>query len=452
MAEAVVKPESEKRLQALFEALESGTLRQVRRLLHVLHPAEIANLLESLPPAQRELVWELVQEAEGGEILAHLGDDVRNSLIDDMEAAEIVAATEGLDVDDMADILQNLPDQVIKQILQTLNNQDRIRLETVLSYDEDTAGGLMNTDTITVRPDVTLDVVMRYLRLRGELPSTTDSLIVVDRDDTYLGMLSLADILTHDPEETVSSVFGKGRKAIPASMPANEVATLFENHDLISIAVNDDQGRLLGRITIDDIVDYIREEAEHAVMSQAGLTEDDDIFAPVLPSARARALWLGINLVTALMAAWVIGLFQGTLEQIVALAVLMPIVASMGGIAGTQTLTLVIRGVALGQVARNNLRWLFNKEVLVGLINGILWSLAVAAIAALWFDNIYLGGVIAVAMVINLIIAAMAGVLLPIFMKKMGIDPALAGGVVLTTITDMMGFFIFLGLATLILL
>lgn len=452
MAEAVLKPESEKRLQALFEALESGTLRQVRRLLHVLHPAEIANLLESLPPAQRELVWELVQEAEGGEILAHLGDDVRNSLIDDMEAAEIVAATEGLDVDDMADILQNLPDQVIQQILQTLNNQDRIRLETVLSYDEDTAGGLMNTDTITVRPDVTLDVVMRYLRLRGELPNTTDSLIIVDRDDAYLGMLSLADILTHDPEETVSSVFNKERKGIPASMPAKEVATLFENHDLISIAVNDDQGRLLGRITIDDIVDYIREEAEHAVMSQAGLTEDDDIFAPVLPSARARALWLGINLITALMAAWVIGLFQGTLEQIVALAVLMPIVASMGGIAGTQTLTLVIRGLALGQVAKSNLRWLFNKEVMVGLINGILWSLALAAIAALWFDNAYLGGVIAVALVINLIIAAMAGVLLPILMKKMGIDPALAGGVVLTTITDMMGFFIFLGLATLVLL
>jgi len=452
MAEAVLKPESEKRLQALFEALESGTLRQVRRLLHVLHPAEIANLLESLPPAQRELVWELVEEAEGGEILAHLGDDVRNSLINDMETAEIVAATEGLDVDDMADILQNLPDQVIQQILQTLNNQDRVRLETVLSYDEDTAGGLMNTDTITVRPDVSLDVVMRYLRLRGELPNTTDSLIIVDRDDTYLGMLSLADILTHDPEETVSSVFNKGRKGIPASMPAKEVATLFENHDLISIAVNDDQGRLLGRITIDDIVDYIREEAEHAVMSQAGLTEDDDIFAPVLPSARARALWLGINLITALMAAWVIGLFQGTLEQIVALAVLMPIVASMGGIAGTQTLTLVIRGLALGQVARNNLRWLFNKEVMVGLINGVLWSLAVAGIASLWFDNIYLGGVIAVAMIINLIIAAMAGVLLPIVMKNFGIDPALAGGVVLTTITDMMGFFIFLGLATLILL
>jgi len=452
MAEAVLKPESEKRLQALFEALESGTLRQVRRLLHLLHPAEIANLLESLPPAQRELVWELVQEAQGGEILAHLGDDVRNSLIDDMETAEIVAATEGLDVDDMADILQNLPDQVIQQILQTLNNQDRIRLETVLSYDEDTAGGLMNTDTITVRPDVSLDVVMRYLRLRGELPNTTDSLIIVDRDDTYLGMLSLADILTHDPEETVSSVFNKGRKGIPASMPAKEVATLFENHDLISIAVNDDQGRLLGRITIDDIVDYIREEAEHAVMSQAGLTEDDDIFAPVLPSARARALWLGINLITALMAAWVIGLFQGSLEQIVALAVLMPIVASMGGIAGTQTLTLVIRGLALGQVARSNLRWLFNKEVMVGLINGILWSLVVAAIASLWFGNIYLGGVIAVAMVCNLIIAAMAGVLLPIILKKAGIDPALAGGVVLTTITDMMGFFIFLGLATIILL
>jgi magnesium transporter len=452
MAETAVKPESEQRLQALFEALESGTVRQVRRLLHALHPAEIANLLESLPPAQRELVWEQVQEADGGEILAHLGEDVRNSLIHDMEMADILAATEGLDVDDMADILQNLPDQVIQQTLQTLNDQDRIRLETVLSYDEDTAGGLMNIDTITVRPDVTLDVVMRYLRLRGELPSTTDSLIVVDRNDTYLGMLSLADILTHEPEETVDAVFNQDRKSIPASMTAKEVATLFENHDLVSIAVSDDDNKLLGRITVDDVVDYIREEATHAVMSHAGLTEDDDIFAPVFPSAKARALWLGINLLTALMAAWVIGLFQGTLEQIVAVAVLMPIVASMGGIAGTQTLTLVIRGLALGQVAKNNMRWLFNKEVAVGLINGILWALALAAIAAWWFSNLYLGGVIAVALVINLVVAAMAGVLLPIFLKKVGIDPALAGGVVLTTITDMMGFFIFLGLATIILL
>jgi magnesium transporter len=452
MAEIAVKPESEQRLQALFEALESGTVRQVRRLLHALHPAEIANLLESLPPPQRTLVWELVQETEGGEILAHLGDEVRNSLIHDMEMADIVAATEGLDVDDMADILQNLPDQVIQKTLQTLNNQDRIRLETVLSYDEDTAGGLMNIDTITLRPDVTLDVVMRYLRLRGELPSTTDSLIVVDRDDHYMGMLSLADILTHEPESTVAAVFNQERKSIPASMPAREVATLFENHDLVSIAVSDDDGKLLGRITVDDVVDYIREEATHAVMSRAGLTEDDDIFAPVIPSAKARALWLGINLLTALMAAGVIGLFQGTLEQIVALAVLMPIVASMGGIAGTQTLTLVIRGLALGQVAKNNLRWLFNKEVAVGLINGVLWALALAGIAAWWFNNLYLGGVIAFALVVNLVIAAMAGVLLPIFLKKVGIDPALAGGVVLTTITDMAGFFIFLGLATIILL
>ena len=453
MAESAVNhEESTEHLQDLLHALEEGNTGVAVELLNKLHPAEIANTLESLPHKERRDFWELIDEEHRGQALAHLGDEVRASLMEEMETEELVAVTEGLDIDDMADILQDLPEEETQKILQSLGNQDRMRLEHVLSYDEDTAGGLMNTDTITVRPDVTLDVVIRYLRLRGELPSTTDSLIVVDPDDIYLGLLPLADILTHDPTSLVESMYKHDVKAIRASKPADEVAKRFETHDLISSAVVDDEGRLLGRITIDDVVDIIREAGEHAFMAQGRLSEDDDIFAPIMISARSRAVWLGINLITALMAAWVIGLFQGTLQQIVALAVLMPIVASMGGIAGSQTLTLVIRGMAMGQVAQSNLKWLFNKELAVGILNGILWALIMAGIAILWFDDFQIGAIIGVALIVNHLFANVSGVMIPIIMKKMDIDPAIAGSVVLTTVTDMMGFFVFLGLGTIILL
>jgi magnesium transporter len=453
MAEtAVNQEESTETLREMLKALGEGNTAVAVELLNLLHPAEIANTLESLPHRERKELWELIDEEYRGEVLAHLGDEVRASVIGAMETAELVAATEGLDVDDMADILQDLPEEETQKILQSMSNQDRMRLEHVLSYDEDTAGGLMNTDTITVRPDVTLDTVMRYLRLRGELPSTTDSLIVVERDDTYIGMLPLADILTHDPEDLVESMYKHDVKAIKASQSADEVAKRFETHDLVSSAVVDDEDKLLGRITIDDVVDIIREAGEAAFMAQGRLGEDDDIFAPIMISAKSRAVWLGINLVTALMAAWVIGLFQGTLEQIVALAVLMPIVASMGGIAGSQTLTLVIRGMAMGQVAQSNLKWLFNKELAVGVLNGILWATIMSGVAILWFDDFQIGAIIGVALVVNHLFANVSGVLIPIIMKKLEIDPAIAGGVVLTTVTDMMGFFVFLGLATIILL
>jgi magnesium transporter len=453
MAEtAVNQEESTEYLKDLLRAFEEGNTPVVVELLNDLHPAEIANTLESLPRTDRKNLWELIDEEHRGLALAHLGDEVRASLIGEMETAELAAVTEGLEIDDMADILQDLPEEDMQEILQGMSNQDRMRLEHVLSYDEDTAGGLMNTDTITVRPEVTLDVVMRYLRLRGELPSTTDSLIVVDRDDAYLGLLPLADILTHDPECLVESMYNRDVKAIKASKTADEVARRFENHDLVSSAVVDDKGTLLGRITIDDVVDIIREAGEHAFMAQGRLGEDDDIFAPVMISAKSRAFWLGINLVTALMAAWVIGLFQGTLQQIVALAVLMPIVASMGGIAGSQTLTLVIRGMAMGQVAQSNLKWLFNKELAVGILNGVLWALIMAGVAILWFDDFQIGVIIGVALIVNHLFANVSGVLIPIIMKKVDIDPAIAGSVVLTTVTDMMGFFVFLGLATIILI
>jgi len=337
-------------------------------------------------------------------------------------------------------------------VLQSMDEQDRHRVVSALSYSEDTAGGLMNTDTITVRPDVTLDVVLRYLRQRGEIPETTDSLIVVTRADQYIGLLSLATLLTRDPALTVAEVMMRDVAGIPAILPATEVAHLFEQHDLISAPVVDVDGSLLGRITIDDVVDVICDEAEHSVMSMAGLHEEEDIFAPVVASARRRGVWLGINLATAFLASWVIGLFEATLQQIVALAVLMPIVASMGGIAGSQTITLVIRGMALGRVGVANARRLVMKELAVGALNGVLWALVVAAVATLWFHDYKIGAIIGAAMVINLIVAALTGAMLPLIIRRMGADPALAGTVILTTVTDVVGFMAFLGLATIFLL
>ncbi len=453
MQETAAKEQIKTNLESLNEALQSGAMQQVRRILNGLHPAEIGRLLESMPPSQRLFVWEMVDEDDRGEVLVQVGDEVQAGLIDNMEEADLLAATEGLDMDDLADLLVNLPDAVTRQALDGMDHQHRQRLEAVLSYDEDSAGGLMNPDTVTVRADVTLDVVLRYLRAKGnEIPSTTDSLFVVNRYDRYLGILPLSLLVTSDPNLTVADVMSTEVEGIPALIHAHDVAKVFQDRDLISAPVLDDQGRLLGRITIDDVVDVIRDQADHSVMSMAGLTEEDDLFAPVLPSARHRAIWLGVNLLTAFIAAWVIGLFKGSVEQIVALAVLLPIVPSMGGIAGSQTLTLVIRGLALGHVDRSNARLLMLKEAGVGLFNGIAWSLVVGIVAGLWFSDTRLGTIIGVAMIINLLIAALAGVLIPLLLRRINIDPALAGGVILTTITDVIGLFAFLGLATILLL
>jgi magnesium transporter len=321
-----------------------------------------------------------------------------------------------------------------------------------LSYGEDTAGGLLNTDTVTVRANVTLDVVLRYLRMKSNIPVSLDSLIVVNRYDRYLGILPLSVVVSRDPDLTVAEVMDYSVEGIPAQMPAVQVAKLFEDRDLVSAPVIDEHGKLLGRVTIDDVVDVIREEAEHSVLSSVGLTEEEDIFAPVVAAARRRAIWLGTNLITAFLAASVVGQFQATLQKVVALAVLMPIAASMGGNAGNQTLTLVIRGLALGQLGRRNARLLMIKELAVGAINGMMWALIVAMVAILWFKSWKIGAIIAAAMVINLLCAALAGVSIPLIMRRLGIDPALAGPVVLTTVTDVMGFFSFLGLATLVLL
>ncbi|MDH3589753.1 MAG: magnesium transporter, partial [Gammaproteobacteria bacterium] len=340
---------------------------------------------------------------------------------------------------------------VTSRVLLAMEELDRERLESVLAYHEDSAGGLMNTDTVTVRPDVTVDVVLRYLRIQGDIPDRTDMLFVVNRYGKYLGTVFLTRLLTKDEDSTVGEIMDTSLEGIQADMPATQVATRFETLDLFSAPVVDDNGTLLGRITIDDVVDVIREEAEHSLMSMAGLDEEDDMFAPVIASARRRTLWLGVNLATAFVAARVVGMFEATIEEVVALAVLMPVVASMGGIAGSQTLTLIIRGLALGQIERSNARRLMIKESAVGLLNGIVWSAVVAVVALFWFGSWRLGAVIAAALVINLLIAAISGVAIPMLLKRMQIDPALAGSVVLTTVTDVVGFLSFLGLGTLFL-
>jgi magnesium transporter len=439
------------RLKRLQDALESGTLRRVRREINSLHPAEIADLLESLPPAQREVVWELVAPESDGDVLVELNDEVRSLLVSGMDVEELVAATEGMDLDDLADLMPDLPETVTRQVLQSMDHQDRDRLRTMMAYPEDSAGGLMEPDVVTVRPDVTLEVVQRYLRMRGQLPRDTDVLFVVNRYDRYVGALYLTTLLTEEPARGVAEVMDTGITGIPADLHATEVANLFETRDLVTAPVISPDGRLVGRITVDDVVDVIRDQADHSIMSMAGLDEEDDMFAPVVKSSRRRAVWLGVNLATAFIASYVVGLFQATINQIVALAVLMPIVASMGGIAGSQTLTLMIRGLALGQVQDSNARWLMIRELAVGTLNGLGWAAVVAAATVLWFSSWKLGGVIGLAMIANLVVAAISGVAIPLIMKKMGVDPALAGSVVLTTVTDVVGFMTFLGLGTLIL-
>lgn len=444
--------EKNTRLSALRSALEQGTMRHGQRMINSLHPAEIASLIESLPPAKREIVWEFVDPELEGDVLVELNEEVRSELISGMDAEELIAATEGMEVDDLADLIGDLPETLNERVLRSMDAQDRERLSAVLAFEEDSAGGLMNLDTVTVRPDVTIEVVLRYLRMRGELPDRTDRLFVVNRHDKYLGGIDITTLLTEDPEQTVGEVMDSSVEGIDPETPAREVAKLFEDHDLVSAAVVGKDSRLLGRITIDDVVDVIREEADHSVLSMAGLDEDEDMFASVRTSARRRAVWLGANLATAFLAANVVGLFEATIEKMVALAVLMPIVASMGGIAGSQTLVLIIRGIALGHVEQTNAKWLLAREVAVGLLNGFVVASVVGFAAGLWFKQVMLGLVVFAALMINLLAAALAGVGVPLILKRFGIDPAIAGGVVLTTVTDVVGFASLLGLGALFLL
>lgn len=452
MSESVVENKISRHLDSLTGVLSGGTREQVRRLVNSLSGAEIGDLLESLPPAKRLVVWNLVDTELDGEVLVEVNDEVRAGLIRDMDTDELVTAVGELEIDDLADILDDLPDTVIREVLASMSRQDRERLEHVLSYPEDSAGGLMDPNVITVRRDVSLDVVLRFLRARGDLPVVFDQLFVVSRDGQFRGTLRLSELLTKDPTLLVSDLMETPPAVIPVTMSASQVTTEFEHFDLISAPVIDENNRLIGRITIDDVVDVIREEAEHSVLTMAGLDEENDIFAPVAKSAVRRWLWLGVNLITALLAAMVLFHFEPTLEQIVATAVLFPVVMSMGGIAGTQTLTLMIRGMATGQVNPTNTAIMFRRELAIGALNGLVFSVVVAAITWLWYDSVALGIVMAIAILANLLAGAVAGFAVPVILKRLSIDPALAGGVVLTTVTDVIGIIAFVGLATYLLL
>jgi magnesium transporter len=439
-------------LEAVRQALALGKLKRVGKLLQRMHPAKVAGLLEALPPVERRAAWSMLETERSGKVLTYLHDEIRGALALELDLEDLIASAEQLELDDRVDLIQTLPGELGSKLLHASNAAQRQQLESMLRYPEDSAGGLMNADPILIRADVKASTVLRYLRLLEKLPPQTDMLMVVDRKGHYQGALRLSSLVTADLDQRVVELMHSDIAGIAVTTSSREVARLFEDLDLLSAPVVDAHNKLLGRITVDDVVDLIREDSERALMQMVGLDDEADIFAPVLVSSRRRAVWLGINLITAFSAAWVIGLFQATLEQLVALAVLMPIVASMGGIAGSQTLTLVIRGLALGQVQKGNIRILLNRELGISILNGLLWSVVIALLAVLWFGDWGIGAVLGVAILVNLLCAALAGWGIPLLLQRMGIDPALAGSVILTTVTDVVGFFAFLGLATLLLL
>ena len=437
-------------LQRLMTSLEASLYEEAISQLSGLHSAEIARLLEAIHPKSRVQLWLNIEPGTQGEILKDLSEDVQTQLLKKMDVDSIVKAAEGLDMDDLADIVPYLPESALHNLLLTLDHKHGDHLKRVLSYPEDSAGGLMNIDIITVRDDVTVRTVIRYLRLLKKMPIDTDQVFVVDRAYKYIGAIHISTLLTNEAEQNINPLISKTLKPILADMSENEVANLFEQRNLISAPVVDENNQLIGRITIDDVVDVIRDEAEHSVMSMAGLDEEEDVFAPVMQSTKRRSVWLGVNLITVFIAVFFIGLFEATLQEKIALAILMPVVASMGGIAGTQTLILVTRGIATGRVTTSNLKVLMNKEVAIGLLNGVVWSLVIGIATYVWFADMMLSMVIALAIIVNLIFAAFSGAFLPSLLIKFKIDPALAGGVILTTITDVIGFVAFLGLAALV--
>lgn len=438
-------------LESVLAALESGSAEALADTIASMHPADIADVLEALAPAQRQQLWSLVSPSVMGEVLAEVAMSVRPGLLEVLDDQVLVQAVSRLDTDDIADLIPDLPEEVVSRLLFVLDKKEREQLDAVLAYPEDTAGGLMDVDVLTIRDDISIDVAMRYLRRLGSVPVDTNKLFVVDHKGKLTGTLFLSTLLTEQPDIKVQDVMKTEVVKFNVMSPATDVAAAFEKYNLITAPVVDEQNRLVGRITIDDVVDVIREEADHSLMAPAGLRDDEDIFAPVGRSTRNRAVWLGVNLLTAILASWVIGLFEHTIQKVVALAVLMPIVASMGGNAGIQTVTLVVRGMALGLVTDANARQVLVRELMIGVLNSMVWAIAVALVVAFWFQNSLLALVIGLAMIINLVIAAMAGVSIPILVRRLGIDPALASGVALTTVTDVIGFLSFLGLAAIML-
>lgn len=448
MADVLEQDQTHHTLQEVNKALENGMFVHVRRLLQDMEPEDIAHLLEASPPKERQVLWQLTDPEEQGEILDELSEDVKDGIVSQMEPEKLAAVTEGMESDDVAYVLRSLSDERYQEVLAQMDANDRHRIEEALAYPEDTAGGMMSTDFITIRGDVTADVVLRYLRMRGELPEATDSLYVVDNEQILIGHLSLSTLITTQPDIEIKDVMQDADEAIAVDMADSEIANIFERRNWISAPVVDANNHLVGRITIDDVVDLIREEAEHSMMSMAGMDDDEDTFAPVLKSAKSRSIWLGVNVLTALVAASVLNMFEHTLQQMATVAVLMTIVPSMGGVAGNQTVALVIRGLAVGHIGESNTRWLLSKEARVGLINGVVWALIIGLVVFIWKGSLILSVIMAGAMLANLFIAGVAGVLIPIGLKKLKIDPALAGGMALTTCTDIVGLMVFLGLAT----
>ncbi len=427
-------------------------LASLQQRLEDLHPADIAYTLEALPLNERRLVWNLVGAEHNGEILLEVSDSVRETLIQNMDKAELLAAAESLDTDEIADIAADLPRDVIEELLTTLDAQKRALLQAALAYPEDTVGALMDFEMVTIRQDVTLEVALRYLRRLGELPDHLDKLFVVNHEDALIGVLPLKRLLTTDPEASVAAIMAEDFVKFRPEDEAHEASQAFERYDLVMAPVVDVSGRLIGRLTVNAVVDYIRESADADMLSMAGLQEEEDLFATVWHAAKNRWMWLAINLCTAFIASRVIGAFEGSIEKLAALAALMPIIAGIGGNSGNQTITLIIRGLALGHVTPANARRLVVKEIGVALLNGLMWGSAVGVFAWLLYDKPALGGVMALAMLLNLLVAALAGIFIPMVLERMGRDPAIGSSVLLTFITDSMGFFIFLGLATVLLL
>ena len=423
---------------------------EVRSLLNKLSSSEIAHALESSPPKQRKLFFSLLKTNEEGDVLADLGEEIQQDLVSSISNEELAEAVKELEPDETVDILQNLPEERMNTILSKMSLRDRKRIEIGLTYPENTAGGLLNTDVISVRPSHSIEVVINYLRDQKELPNNTDKIFVVNKEDEYVGELAIGKIITCRPKLSVREVMDTNSNPIFVNQDDKEVATIFERNDIISSAVIDESGKLIGRITIDDVLDVIKEDADQNLLGMAGVAEDT--FAPPGRAARSRVFWLSMNLLTAFIASMTINIFKDVLDQIVYLAILMPIVASMGGVAATQTLTIVLRGLTLEQINSSNLRWLFKRELAVSILNGFVLSILVGLVTFFWFDEILLALLISFALVINLISAVIAGVFVPLILRSLNQDPAIAGSVVVTTVTDVIGFLSFLGLATIFLI
>ena len=441
--------QSDKLLEKIQDKSIEPSLNQIKRMVSNMNPSEIAHSLESLPPQERKLLWSMIETHEEGEIISELNDEIQKELIAEISPEELIEIIADLELDEIVDILQTLPERTTENILAGMSQTDRKRIQEALVYPEDSAGGLMNTDIISVRPKHNLEVVMRYLRAQKELPQNTDQIFVVSRENVYLGSLPVSSLLVSDPTLNVRELMETETKPLQVEWSDKDVSRLFEQNDWVSAPVVDENTKLIGRITIDDVIDVIIEDADQNILGMAGIAEDT--FAAPARAARGRILWLSINLMTAFIASMTINLFKGTIDQIVYLAILMPIVASMGGVAATQTLTIMIRGLTLQQINFNNLNWLFKREVAVSIVNGILLSILVGGITYLWFKEIIISILISAAMIINLISSAIAGIFIPIILRKFNQDPAIAGSVVVTTITDVIGFFSFLGLATIFL-